>query len=156
MSVVETLKESQNNLDSPLATAMDSFSLIGPDNDIRQRSTIFENEHGIGLARLILLSADACCYSSTSRSSLVIDGPLTATVVQLHPAIERTRDQNGCVGSHSARRLRKNSRDTCRSSASTSGCGGAGHDCSRRCCRLLGRCWRRATTSGVVARTFRR
>ena len=154
MSVGETLQGGRRNWNSPLTTAMDSFGLVGPDDDIRQRSTVFENEHGLGLARLILLSADACCDLSILRSSLVTSRPLTATVVQLHPAIKRARDQNGCVGGHSARRLWENSRHARRSSASASGCGGSGDNGSRRRCRLLGRCWCRATTGGVVTRAF--
>jgi hypothetical protein len=142
-----------------LTAAVDSFGLVGPDDDIRQRSTVFENEHGLGLTRLILFGTYACCKASASCSLLKKTQLLTAAVIQLHPAIKRTRDHNRCVGSHSARRFWQNSRHTRRSSASASasGGGGAGHDSSRRCCggcRLLRRCGHRATASGIVARTF--
>jgi hypothetical protein len=148
-------KRYRKNRDSPLTMAVDSLGLVEPNDNVRQRSTVFENEHCLGRTRLILLGAYVCYNPSTVPSSLVTAGTLTATIIQLHTAIEGIGDEIGCIGSHSARRLWQNSRHIRRSRASASGGGCPGRDGSRCCCRLLRWCWRWATTrGGVVARTF--
>jgi hypothetical protein len=147
-------EDNRKTRSSPLTAAVNSFGLIGPDDNVRQGSAVFENEHGLGLARLILLGAYTCCNASTSFCLLGRNKLLTTAVIQLHAAIEGTRDDDGRVGGHSARRLWKNSRHTRRSSASASSGGGSGNDGSRCCCGLLRRCRCSAAAAGVVARTF--
>lgn len=145
----------RKNQYSPLAATVDSLGLVGSNDNVGQCSTVFENEHGLGFTRLILLGAYTCCNASTSFCLLGGNKPLTTAVIQLHAAIERTGDEDRCISSHSARRLWQNSRHSRRSGAGACSGGGSGHDGSRRCCRLLGRCCRRATAGGgVVARTF--
>ena len=63
------------------AAAMDALGLVGADDDVGEGGAVLEDEHGVVLARLGLVLADA-----------------GRAVVELHAAVEGAGDDDGLVG----------------------------------------------------------
>lgn len=152
----QNCKNAGKGWNSPLTAAVDSLSLVWPDDDVRQCGTFLKNEHGLSFAGLLLVGADASYNMSVHYFSAWTAEILTAAIVQLHSTVQRARDENGCVGGHGSRRFGQDCGHAGGSwdvSAAASGSACAGNNGRRRrrssessCCRAAG--------AGVVARTL--